>query len=135
MCRHRPLSACAAAPFLTAVGWLCCVSDIRKWIADVGTYAEQSVNIVLIGNKCDLSDRRAISAEDGGRLAKEYGILFFETSAKQDINVQEAFGALVKQVSDRLFSDGKGGAGAGAGGAGSGGVDMTATGEKKKSCC
>jgi len=61
------------------------------------------VNIVLIGNKCDLSDRRAITAEQGAALAKEYNIQFFETSAKQDINVQEAFGALVRQVSDRLF--------------------------------
>ena len=99
----------------------------------MGTYAEQSVNIVLIGNKCDLSDRRAISTEDGQRLAKEYGIPFFETSAKQDINVQEAFGALVKQVSDRLFSDGKGGA-ANAG-PGAGGVDLRADGERKKGCC
>ena len=115
---------------------LCCAvvsADIRKWIQDVGTYAEQSVNIVLIGNKCDLSDRRAISSEDGSRLAKEYNILFFETSAKQDVNVQEAFGALVKQVSDRLFSDGKGGAANAQ--AGAGGVDLRADGEKKKGCC
>jgi len=107
--------------------------NIRKWIQDVGTYAEQSVNIVLIGNKCDLSERRSISTEDGARLAKEYGIAFFETSAKQDINVQEAFGHLVKLVSDRLFSEGKGGPGQGGGS--SGAVDINAAGEKKKGCC
>lgn len=33
-------------------------ADIRKWIQDVRTHAEQSVNIVLIGNKCDLTDKK-----------------------------------------------------------------------------
>ena len=83
--------------------------------------------------RCDLSDRRAISTEDGARLAKEYGIAFFETSAKQDVNVQEAFGQLVKLVADRLFSEGKGGPGQG--GAGAGAVDINAAGEKRKGCC
>jgi len=79
--------------------------NIRKWIQDVQTYAESSVNIVLIGNKCDLTDKRVVETEKGRELAKEYGIPFFETSAKADINVQEAFSALVKQVCDRLFND------------------------------
>jgi len=83
--------------------------NIRKWIADVHTYAESSVNIVLIGNKCDLTDKKVVETEKGRELAKEYGIQFFETSAKADINVQEAFSALVKQVCDRLFAAGDSG--------------------------
>jgi Ras-related protein Rab-8A len=78
--------------------------NIRKWIQDVRTYAEDSVNIVLIGNKCDLE--RKVEKKAGENLAEEYGIPFFETSAKQDINVQEAFTALVNAVCDRLFSEG-----------------------------
>jgi len=104
--------------------------NIRKWIADVHTYAESTVNIVLIGNKCDLADRRAIPTEAGVALAKEYNIQFFETSAKQDIQVQEAFGALVKQVSDRLFGDPK----AGQTGSATGTVDVSPS-TQKKSCC
>ena len=80
--------------------------NIRKWIQDVQTYAESSVNIVLIGNKCDLTDKRVVETEKGKELAKEFGIQFFETSAKADINVQDAFSALVKQVTDRLFAEG-----------------------------
>jgi small GTP-binding protein len=34
--------------------------NIRKWIQDVRTYAEDTVNIVLIGNKCDLESKRAV---------------------------------------------------------------------------
>jgi Ras-related protein Rab-8A len=79
--------------------------NIRKWIADVHAHAESSVNIVLIGNKCDLTEKKVVETEKGKELAKEYGIQFFETSAKADINVQEAFTALVKQVCDRIFAE------------------------------
>jgi Ras-related protein Rab-8A len=79
--------------------------NIRKWIQDVRTYAEDTVNIVLIGNKSDLESKRAVEKSRGQDLAKEYDILFFETSAKADINVQEAFTALVSAVCDRMFAD------------------------------
>eukprot|EP00457_Paulinella_chromatophora_P019446 gb/GEZN01021120.1/.p1 GENE.gb/GEZN01021120.1/~~gb/GEZN01021120.1/.p1 ORF type:complete len:215 (-),score=31.72 gb/GEZN01021120.1/:16-636(-) len=79
--------------------------NIRKWIQDVRTYAEDSVNIVLIGNKCDLESKIVIDKARGQELADEYNIDFFETSAKADIQVQEAFTRLVTSVCDRLFSD------------------------------
>jgi len=84
-------------------------NNIRKWIQDVHTYAEQSVNIVLIGNKCDLENKRAVDTERGQALADEYDIKFFETSAKTDHNVQQAFGALVAMVADRVLAGGTGG--------------------------
>lgn len=77
--------------------------NIRKWISDIHSYAENNVNIVLIGNKCDLTDKKVIDTEKGKELAKEYNIQFFECSAKNDINVNEAFTSLVKQVTDRIF--------------------------------
>jgi len=79
--------------------------NIRKWIQDVRTYAEDSVNIVLIGNKCDLDSKRAVEKARGQELADEYGIHFFESSAKSDVNVQEAFTSLVNSVCDRLFAE------------------------------
>jgi len=79
--------------------------NIRKWIQDVRTYAEDSVNIVLIGNKSDLENKRAVEKARGQELADEYGIAFFETSAKADLNVQEAFTSLVNSVCDRLFAE------------------------------
>jgi small GTP-binding protein len=79
--------------------------NIRKWIQDVRTYAEDTVNIVLIGNKSDLESKRAVEKSRGQDLAKEYDILFFETSAKADVNVQEAFTALVGAVCERMFAD------------------------------
>lgn len=50
-----------------------------------------------------------MSFEEGEALAKEYGIHFFETSAKQDINVEKAFITIATDVKNRLIADGAGG--------------------------
>jgi hypothetical protein len=47
------------------------------------------MTIMLIGNKCDLSHRRAVSYEEGEQFAKEHGLIFMEASAKTAQNVEE----------------------------------------------
>lgn len=49
---------------------------------------------ILVGNKSDMADeKRAVPYAKGQALAEEYGIRFFETSAKDNINVEEVGGA------------------------------------------
>lgn len=50
-----------------------------------------SVPKVLIGNKADLYNKRAISSEDGKELAKEIGASFLECSARSGLNIQQVF--------------------------------------------
>jgi Ras-related protein Rab-8A len=57
------------------------------------------VNKILIGNKCDWSDKRAVTEEQGRELAAELGIKFMETSAKVNEGVEEAFFSLARYVS------------------------------------
>jgi Ras-related protein Rab-8A len=64
------------------------------------------VNKILIGNKCDMDEQRVVSTEEGQNLAKEYGIQFFETSAKNDNNVETGFTTVAREVKDRLIADG-----------------------------
>jgi len=47
------------------------------------------MTIMLIGNKCDLAHRRAVSTEEGEQFAKEHGLIFMEASAKTAQNVEE----------------------------------------------
>lgn len=47
--------------------------------------------IMLIGNKCDLEEKRQVSKEEGEKFAKDHGLFFLETSAKTDHNVDEVF--------------------------------------------
>jgi hypothetical protein len=53
-------------------------------------------NIVLVGNKCDLTERREVTYEEGKALADANGWTFFETSAKANINVTETFMAAAR---------------------------------------
>jgi GTPase SAR1 family protein len=47
--------------------------------------------IILIGNKCDLIDKRRIEKSDAEQFAKTKGIKFMEVSALEKINVKETF--------------------------------------------
>ena len=71
-------------------------------------HADAAVNIVLVGNKCDGNVHgrsREVSREEGQALADEYGLKFFETSAKQNIGVEETFEAIARETKDRLQTE------------------------------
>lgn len=53
---------------------------------------------ILIGNKCDWEEKRAVSTEQGQQLANELGIPFLEVSAKNNINVDKAFYSLASDI-------------------------------------
>ena len=53
---------------------------------------------VLCGNKCDLDTSRVVSQSEGASYAERMGIPFFETSAKDGINVAEAIAELVRRT-------------------------------------
>lgn len=53
--------------------------------------------MVLLGNKVDLQHRE-ISKEDGEKMAQKYGIKYFETSAKEDINISTAIRSIINDV-------------------------------------
>jgi len=67
---------------------------IKDWMKQIqeNTIKEQ-IGIVLLGNKCDLEDRQ-VSLEEGQNIAKEYGILFWETSAFKDKNITFVSGTI-----------------------------------------
>ncbi|KAH9509644.1 Ras- protein Rab-8B [Bulinus truncatus] len=70
--------------------------NIRTWMQYIEEQAPHNVERMLIGNKCDLADKRQISKETAKQFAKEYGFTFMEVSAKASINVWEAFESLAR---------------------------------------
>jgi len=73
-------------------------ADIRTWFQNVEQHATEGVHKILIGNKCDWTEKRVVSEEQGRALAQELGIPFIETSAKSNINVEEAFFSLARYI-------------------------------------
>ncbi|XP_017059665.1 ras-related protein Rab-8A [Drosophila ficusphila] len=72
--------------------------NIKNWIRNIEENASADVEKMLLGNKCELTDKRQVSKERGEQLAIEYGIKFMETSAKASINVEEAFLTLASDI-------------------------------------
>ena len=66
-------------------------NSLASWLEDARQHANANMTIMLIGNKSDLTHRRAVTTEEGEAFAKEHGIVFMETSAKTAHNVEEAF--------------------------------------------
>ena len=62
---------------------------MASWLEDARQHASANMVIMLIGNKCDLAHRRAVSTEEGAQFAKENGLIFMETSAKTAQNVED----------------------------------------------
>ena len=55
------------------------------------------VPIVLVGNKLDLAEQmREVPANYAQSVARDWGLPFFETSAKFRVQVEEAFVQIVK---------------------------------------
>jgi len=78
-------------------------NEIISWREQILRVKDKDrVPMVLVGNKCDLADKRQVSKAEGEDLARNFKVPFFETSAKQRISVDEAFTELVREI--RNFS-------------------------------
>ena len=72
--------------------------SISNWIESIKEVKGDDFPIVLIGNKSDLIEQRVIKTEEGQKEADNNGFLFFETSSKDSINVEESVDAIVKKI-------------------------------------
>ncbi|XP_075388459.1 ras-related protein Rab-8B [Tenrec ecaudatus] len=76
--------------------------NIKNWIRNIEEHASSDVERMILGNKCDMNDKRQVSKERGEKLAIDYGIKFLETSAKSSTNVEEAFFTLARDIMTKL---------------------------------
>ena len=77
---------------------------IKNWIEQIKEEANERIIIYLVGNKIDCSNNRVISNEEGKKLSNEFGLKYFETSAKNNENVESTFLELIKEV-DSIYGN------------------------------
>jgi len=72
-------------------------ANVKRWLHEIEQNCEV-VNMILVGNKDDMPERKVVLTEDAKRFASQMGIQLFETSAKDNKNVEEMFQAITRQV-------------------------------------
>lgn len=77
--------------------------NIKIWMHYVKEHASKDVIVMLVGNKSD-KENRVVTYEMGKLLADELNIKFIETSAKENLNVNETFTMIVQQLEEKYSS-------------------------------
>merc|ERR1712166_208622 len=77
-------------------------THLTSWLEESRQHASPNMTIMLIGNKCDDEDKRAVSKEEGEAFAKQHNLLFLETSAKTGDHVDEAFFDTAKEIYNKV---------------------------------
>jgi len=82
-------------------------NNVKTWIEECKNSATKTITFILIGNKSDLAEKRAVTEDEGRELAESYGIQYYETSAKTGTNVEKAFSEslseIIKKIEDNLY--------------------------------
>ena len=77
-------------------------NNIKNWLEDCKYLAPSKTLLVLIGNKIDKEEERAVTKEIGEEFATENGMLFFETSALSGIGIENVFQKCVENIDKRI---------------------------------
>ncbi len=78
--------------------------NVTKWMQEVYKITGKLPG-VLLGNKADLVSQRVVSIEEGKALAAQHGMIYIETSAKDDKNVGAAFRLLSETIIKTRWPD------------------------------
>lgn len=71
---------------------------VNYWIDQTKELASKEIMFMLIGNKVDLESERVVKVKDALDVAKQNGMLYFETSCRSALNVELAFNHLTKTL-------------------------------------
>ena len=74
--------------------------SIKTWLNEIKSEASNKVCVFLVANKIDIEER-LISREDGEEIAKNNNLDFYESSAKDNINVSEVFQDLAEKINEK----------------------------------
>ena len=77
---------------------------VEKWTKKLKEFGDPNITTLLIGNKCDLTELRAVQKEEAVEYAQKHNMGFLEASALDSTNIDLAFQKLVATVYQQLSS-------------------------------
>jgi small GTP-binding protein len=74
-------------------------NNLKNWLHSIKeNSSQQEIQLIIMANKCDLLEEREVKTEEIAQKAKELGVEYFETSAKENINLDEAFNCIINKI-------------------------------------
>lgn len=75
---------------------------VKMWLQEIDRYATSTVLKLLVGNKCDLNDKRVVDFDVAKEFAEANQMPFLETSALDSTNVEKAFLTMAGQIKESM---------------------------------
>merc|ERR1712178_16718 len=75
---------------------------VERWMTEIERFAGPDVNKMMVGNKCDMVSKKQVDFSTAKEFADQHGIPFFETSAKDNQNVEQAFLDLTRDIKKHM---------------------------------
>ncbi|KAJ6687309.1 DRAB11-RELATED [Salix koriyanagi] len=72
--------------------------NVKKWLHELREFGSSDMVVVLIGNKSDISHLREVEEDDGKNFAEAEALYFMETSALENLNVEESFMQMITRI-------------------------------------
>lgn len=72
--------------------------SLEKWYQLMSDHGRGDVEVAIVGNKCDLNGDKKVDSKHGETTATELGCHFYESSAKDNLNIENVFMGLVRNI-------------------------------------
>lgn len=76
--------------------------DLENWLLETEKHASEDIVKMLIGNKSDLESSRVVTYSEGKTFAANNGMEFTETSARGNVNIEEAFFMIARKIKEKV---------------------------------
>ena len=74
--------------------------DVDLWFTEIEKNNFEVMPIILVGNKSDLKEQRAVSSEEAQEYSKRNKMMYIETSALDGSNIENCFLQLIDNITD-----------------------------------
>ncbi|XP_054707356.1 uncharacterized protein LOC129217124 [Uloborus diversus] len=101
---------CLTRTYYRDVEGICLVYDVTRfqtfnsltsWIDEIKLYCGDEVSVLIVGNKAEERESKAVNKRVARSFAKDNGYEIIETSACEDINVEKVFFSLLCKILKR----------------------------------
>ncbi|KAK6466987.1 ras-related protein Rab-11B [Huso huso] len=78
--------------------------NVERWLKELYDHADPHIVVMLVGNKSDLAELRAVPVEEAQSFSEKNKLLFIETSALESTNVETAFHNVLAEIYKKVAS-------------------------------